>query len=59
MTGSPLIDAKKMIAKVSGDIQYVVGETPQPAQHVNYLISYRLNAGRLLMKSFEEVKTHA
>jgi len=53
------VDAKNNMARISGDIQYSIGESLQPSQHVVYQISYRFSSGRLMMKSLEEVKDHA
>lgn len=52
------VDSKKMIAKISGDLQYIVGDSLQPSQHVIYQMSYRLSSGRLMIQSLEEVKDH-
>ncbi|SRR5579883_463537 len=57
-TASPFVDSDKLIAKVSGDIQYVVGDSLQPAQHIVYQIAYRLSGGKLMIRSIEEVKEH-
>lgn len=59
ITNPPQVDAKNMLAKVTGDLQYIVGDSLQPTQHVTYQISYRLSAGRLMIQSFEEIKNHA
>jgi conjugal transfer pilus assembly protein TraE len=59
MTSAPLIDQKNMVAKIAGDVQYMVSGISQPIQHANYQISYKLDAGRLMIDSFEEVKAHA
>jgi len=57
-TGMPLVDVTHLIAKVPGDLQYVVGDSLQPAQHVLYQITYRLSGGKLMIRSIEEVKDH-
>ncbi|MHB1948476.1 MAG: type IV conjugative transfer system protein TraE [Gammaproteobacteria bacterium] len=57
-TEPPRVDPSKLIAKVTGDLQYIVGDSLQPMQHVTYQISYRLSGGRLMIRSLEEVKDH-
>jgi len=57
-TEVPRVDTAKLIAKVPGDIQYIVGDSLQPSQHVIYEIHYRLIGGKLLIRSIEEVKDH-
>lgn len=51
-------DADKMVSKIEGDLQYIVGDSLQPSKHVVYKISYRLSSGRLMIQSLEEVKDH-
>lgn len=50
------VDTKKWIARITGDLQSVIGQDTQPSQRVTYQISFNYDAGRLLVKSFEEVK---
>jgi len=53
------VDAKKLIARVLGDLQSTIGDSQLSPQRVMYQMEFTYNAGRLLIKSFEEVKTHA
>jgi conjugal transfer pilus assembly protein TraE len=57
-TGMPQIDVAHLMAKVPGDLQYVVGDSLEPMQHVVYQITYRLSGGKLMIHSIEEVKDH-
>ena len=50
------VDAKQLKAVIQGDLKSNVGDAAIPAKRLTYLISYHYNAGRLLVKSFEEVK---
>lgn len=58
-TDVPRVDSENLIAKVPGDLQYIVGDSLQPIQHVVYQISYRLSGGKLMIRGIEEVKDHA
>jgi conjugal transfer pilus assembly protein TraE len=49
-------NTKKMQVIVDGDLKINIGDAPIPTKRTRYLISYRYRAGRLLIKSFEEVK---
>lgn len=49
-------DVKNFRALIDGDIKSYIGDTALPTKRVRYLVTYRYNAGRLLVKSFEEVK---
>ena len=53
------VDPKNYIARITGDIQSSVGDMTLPLQHVSYEVHFIYSAGRLLVNSFEEVKTHA
>lgn len=53
------VDANKLVSRISGDLQYSVGDSLLPRQHVNYQVAYSYNAGRLLIKTFDEVKSNA
>lgn len=53
------VDTKKMLARVTGDMHSTVGDIHLPIQHVTYEISYRYQSGRLIITSFDEVKSHA
>jgi conjugal transfer pilus assembly protein TraE len=50
------VDAKHVKAMIEGDIKSYVGESALPTKRVSYLIAYRYDTGRLLVKSFEEIK---
>jgi conjugal transfer pilus assembly protein TraE len=49
-------DEKHLKVLIEGDLKIYVGEVSLPSKRVSYLIAYRYNSGRLLIKSFEEVK---
>ncbi|MCE3237366.1 MAG: hypothetical protein K0R24_347 [Gammaproteobacteria bacterium] len=53
------VNTTQLVAQVVGDMQSRVGNIVLPAQRVTYQISFTYHAGRLLVKSFEEVKTNA
>lgn len=53
------VDTKKLIAEVSGDLQYTVGDIPIAPQHVVYRWGFRYSQGRLLITAFPEVKKNA
>lgn len=44
------------LTRVSGDLHTTIGSEVQPVQHITYQIAFRYDAGRLLVKSFEEIK---
>lgn len=50
------VNDKKLMARVIGDLHSMVGESPVSPQRVIYQINFGYHAGRLLVKSFEEVK---
>lgn len=50
------VDSKRFKAMIEGDLKSFVGDTALPVKRVRYLVTYRYDAGRLLVKSFEEVK---
>lgn len=50
------VDSKHFKAIIEGDLKSYVGEASLPGKRVSYMITYRFDAGRLLVKSFEEVK---
>lgn len=52
------VDDKKWITRITGDLQSIIGQDMQPPQRVTYQITFNYDAGRLLVKSFEEVKDH-
>jgi conjugal transfer pilus assembly protein TraE len=52
------VDAARLRVNLSGDLQYIVGDALQPAQHVTYQMAYRLHSGRLMLESLEEEKAH-
>jgi conjugal transfer pilus assembly protein TraE len=53
------VDEKKLIVKISGDLQSTVGDTQLFPQRVIYQMEFTYHSGRLLINSFEEVKEHA
>lgn len=55
----PQMDAPHFIAKITGDIQYMVGETSLPSKHLTYEMRFTYHLGLLQIKSFEEVKSRA
>lgn len=52
------VDAKKLIAVITGDLTSSVGTTQIPPQRVTYAMHYRYVNGRLWLTQFEEVKPH-
>lgn len=50
------VNSKRLEAIIEGDLKASVGEAPIPTRRVKYLVRYRYDASRLLIKSFEEVK---
>lgn len=50
------VNSNKFQVILDGDLKTNVGEASVPTKRVSYLVSYRFDAGRLLIKSFEEVK---
>lgn len=55
----PQVDAAKFVARVTGDVQYMIGDTAMPAKSTTYLITYTYKHGQLMVKSFEEVTANA
>lgn len=55
-TANIKVDAKRLEAIIEGDLKANVGDAALPTKRVKYLVGYRYDAGRLLIKSFEEVK---
>lgn len=53
------VDSKKWLVRVTGDLQATIGQDMQPSQRVIYQIVFTYDAGRLLVKSFEEIKDRA
>lgn len=53
------VDAQKLQARVTGDIQSTVGGVLLPMQRVTYQIQFTYNQGRLLVNTFQEVKKNA
>lgn len=49
------VDTKNFIVLMSGDMQYMTGESLQPAKHITYQINFIYQYGFLKIKSFEEV----
>lgn len=52
------VNPEHMIAIIEGDLVSTVGTNQLPNQRITYKISYNYHAGRLLVKSFEEIKPH-
>ena len=52
------VDTKKLIAKVSGDLVYTVGDIQIAPAHVTYLFGFSYKQGQLRITSFPEVKNH-
>jgi conjugal transfer pilus assembly protein TraE len=50
------VNSKKLEAIIEGDLKASVGDAAIPTKRVRYLVGYRYDAGRLLIKSFDEVK---
>ncbi len=53
------VDTKKLIARITGDLQSTVGDSHLPSERVTYQISYIYSGGRLFVVAFEEAKSHA
>jgi conjugal transfer pilus assembly protein TraE len=53
------VDAKHLTTLVIGDLASTVGTNSLPNQHVIYKITYGYHAGRLLVRSFDEVQKNA
>lgn len=49
------VDSKHIKTIIVGDIKTFSGDSVLPTRRVSYLVSYRYDHGRLLVKSFEEV----
>ncbi len=49
------VDTKNLKGIITGDITSIVGDERIPSKRVSYLISYRYDNSRLLVKSFEEI----
>lgn len=58
-TNDVRVDSIKLVAKITGDLQYTIGDTLLPMQHAIYQLKFTYNNGRLLLKTFEEVKANA
>jgi conjugal transfer pilus assembly protein TraE len=52
------IDAQRLQARISGDVEFTVGETSMPAKHLTYILAYTFRHGQLKVKSFEEATGH-
>ena len=50
------VNDKKLNAVIEGDLKSFVGDVAMPSKRLSYRINYRFDHGRLLVKSFEEVK---
>ena len=54
-----LVDEKKSLVKITGDLQSSIGEVALPTKRLSYVIHFSYHQGRLLVKSFEEMTQHA
>lgn len=52
------VDTNKLIAQVSGDLQYTVGDVHLTPEHVTYQFGFNYRQGQLKITSFPEVKNH-
>jgi conjugal transfer pilus assembly protein TraE len=50
------VDSSHFKAVIEGDIKAFIGDTVLPTQRVKYVLTYRYDAGRLLVNSFAVVK---
>ena len=50
------VNTNKFQAIIDGDLKSSVGDAPMPTKRISYLVTYRFDTGRLLIKSFDEVK---
>lgn len=53
------VDTKKLIARVSGDLHYTVGDINLAPSHVTYQFGFSYRQGQLRITSFPEVKANA
>lgn len=53
------VDAKNLIANITGDVQYTVGEALLPSKHLTYQMKFFYHLGLLQVTSFQEVKPNA
>ena len=53
------VDVPHFTARITGDLNSTVGDSPLPPQRITYRLMYRYDQGRLLLQSFqEEEKAH-
>lgn len=52
------VDPKKLISRITGDLQSTIGDMHIPSQRVTYQVAFSYDSGRLQVKSFEEVKKY-
>jgi conjugal transfer pilus assembly protein TraE len=55
----PEVDVQNLVAKVTGDVQYTVGDTILPSKRLTYQMKFSYHSGLLQVTSFEEVKSNA
>lgn len=55
-TNNVTVANDQWLTRVSGDLHTTIGNELQPVQHITYQIAFSYDAGRLLVKSFEEIK---
>lgn len=53
------VNENNWFVRITGDLQSTIGEEKQEPRHISYQIGFHYDAGRLLVKSFEEVKKDA
>ena len=57
--GSVKVDTRRLIAELSGDMQYTIGDIQTQPTHVTYQIGFSYRQGQLRITSFPEVKNNA
>lgn len=55
----PLVDIQKMSSRITGDLQSSIGDLQLPSKRLTYQINFSYENGSLLVRSFEEIKSHA
>jgi type IV conjugative transfer system protein TraE len=54
----PQVDASQLTARITGDVQYRVGEAILPVKHLIYEMKFIYKLGLLQVISFEEINPH-
>jgi conjugal transfer pilus assembly protein TraE len=52
------VDPQTLTAQITGDLASTVGNTALPTERLTYQIHYTYHDGRLLVQSFEEIKSN-